>query len=80
MPNADMITLQVPPEDLRPMIDPESYDPVSAGQFSSVTRKRKLPPPAQRKGDSDGSGDEDEGGSSSSDKITISRFIHSHKQ
>lgn len=77
MPNADMITLQVPPEDLRPMIDPEAYDPVSVGQFSSITRKRKLPP-AQREGDSDGD-DEDEGGSSS-DKITISRFIHSHKQ
>ena len=80
MPNADMITLQVPPKDLRPMIDPEAYDPVSAGQFSSIKRKRKLS--AQRElsaqRDSDG-GEEDEGGSGS-DKITISRFIHSHKQ
>lgn len=84
MPNADMITLQVPPEDLRPMIDPAAYeDPrgcagrASAHKYTLKSRnagqggkKRKV----ENAADSD-VGDEAAKPDEVADTLVISRFI-----
>ena len=74
MPNADMITLQVPPEDLRPMIDPSFYDTTTTGGGAASNNLNRYKS-KKRKSTASATPEEEK----NQDDIVISQFIYSHR-
>lgn len=75
MSNADMITLQVPPEDLRPMIDPSFYESGGGGGGGAASNNLNRYKSKKRRNTASETPEEEK----NEDDIVISRFIYSHR-